>query len=59
VRIVVEDEDGTTSIITPSEWSSLPSREGWGGSSYSVMGTEVNNSYRGIVIRNGKKYIRK
>ncbi|MBQ0022570.1 MAG: hypothetical protein KBT29_04955, partial [Prevotellaceae bacterium] len=33
VRIVVEDEDGTTSIITPSEWSSLPSREGWGGSS--------------------------
>ncbi len=59
VRIVVEDEDGTTSIITPSEWSSLPSREGWGGSSYSLMGTEVGDNYRGIVIRNGKKYLRK
>ncbi len=59
IRFVVEDEDGTTSIITPSEWSSLPSREGWGGSSYSVMGTEVGDNYRGIVIKNGKKYIRK
>ncbi len=59
IRIVVEDEDGTTSIITPSEWSSLPSREGWGGSSYSLMGTEVGEGYRGIVIKNGKKYLRK
>ncbi|MBQ0046612.1 MAG: hypothetical protein KBT33_03755 [Prevotellaceae bacterium] len=59
VRIVIEDEDGTTSIIAPSEWNSLPLREGWGGSSYSLMGTEVNDSYRGIVIKNGKKYLRK
>lgn len=29
------------------------------GKTYSLMGTEVNDSYRGIVIKNGKKMIQK
>lgn len=56
VRIVFEDENGeVTSIklvgdeLVPSLFSN--------GKTYSIMGTEVGEGYRGIVIKNGKKMI--
>lgn len=57
IRFILEDENGETTTIESPELDSLPRMEGWGGASYSLMGTEVNSSYRGIVIRNGKKMI--
>ena len=53
VRIVIEDEDGETSSIPLINSELAPSFSNT--KTYSLMGTEVNNSYRGIVIRNGKK----
>ncbi len=54
IKIVLEDKDDIATAI-----SSLPTSEGWAGSSYSVTGTKVDSNYRGIVIQNGKKYVRK
>lgn len=59
IRFILEDENGETTTIESPELDSLPRMEGWGGSSYSLMGTEVNSKYRGIVIQNGKKLIYK
>lgn len=36
----------------------LPLREGQGGSSYTLMGTKAPAGYKGIVIQNGRKYVK-
>ncbi len=61
VRIVIEDEDGeVTAIQMINDDDALSyDNDNFGGKTYSVMGTEVGEGYRGVVIRNGKKYIRK
>lgn len=54
IKIVIDGKDLITTTI-----NSL-SRESQGKTtSYSLMGTQVDNNYRGIVIQNGKKYVRK
>ena len=58
IRIVVEDEDGeTTAISLVNENENYNENENFGGKTYSLMGAEVGEGYRGIVIKNGKKYI--
>ncbi len=63
VRIVVEDEDGEMTaiqMINCDDDDTLSyDNENFRNKTYSLLGTEVNNSYRGIVIRNGKKILRK
>lgn len=56
VRIVLEDEDGETTAIELVGDELVPVSN---GKTYSLMGTEVGDDYRGIVIKNGKKMIQK
>lgn len=56
VSFVITDDDGETTVIHPQQADhTLRTTD---GKTFSVMGTEVNSGYRGIVIRNGKKQIR-
>ncbi len=57
IRIVVEDEDGETTALEFVGEDLVPAQNT--GKTYSLMGTEVGEGYRGIVIKNGKKYLRK
>ena len=52
VSIVIKGENDIATSI------SLPSREGRGGSSYTIMGTKAPAGYKGIVIQNGRKYVK-
>ncbi len=54
IRFVIEDEDGTTTALELVGEDLVLVQN---GKTYSVMGTEVGGSYRGIVIRNGKKVL--
>ena len=56
IRFVIDGEDDEITSITPAELNSLP-REGWGGASFTLMGTKAPAGYRGIVIKNGKKVV--
>lgn len=53
IRFVTEDEDGTTDLQLVGD-DLKPVQN---GKTYSLMGTEVDENYRGIVIKNGKKYL--
>lgn len=57
IRFVIEDEDGETTALESVGCDLVPVQNN--GKTYSIMGTEVNNNYRGIVISNGKKILRK
>ncbi len=54
IQIEIEDEDGQTTALELVGNDLVPVQ---GGKTYSVMGTEVDGSYRGIVIKNGKKVV--
>ena len=56
IQIEIEDEDGTTTALEMVGEDLVPVQKD--GKSYSIMGTEVDNNYRGIVIKNGKKVIK-
>lgn len=54
IRLAIEDADGETTAL---EFVGNDLKPVQNGKSYSIMGTEVGENYRGIVIRNGKKMI--
>lgn len=54
IRLTIEDADGETTAL---EFVGNDLKPVQNGKSYSIMGTEVGENYRGIVIRNGKKMI--
>lgn len=54
VRIVFEEENGEETSIELVGEDLVPMLN---GKTYSIMGTEVGEGYRGIVIKNGKKMI--
>ncbi len=54
IRFVIEDEDGSTTALELVGEDLVPVQN---GKTYSLMGTQVGGSYRGIVIKNGKKVI--
>ena len=56
IQIEIEDEDGTTTALEFVGEDIVPAQKD--GKAYSIMGTEVDNNYRGIVIKNGKKVIK-
>ncbi len=55
IQIVLEDEDGMTTALELVGEDLVPVQQGV--KAYSLMGTEVGGSYRGIVIKNGKKVL--
>ena len=60
ISFVVEDEDGETTAIEFADFDSNSNSDfnsNFNGKTYSIMGTQVNEDYRGIVIKNGKKYL--
>ena len=56
IQFTIEDEDGTTTALEMVGEDLVPAQHS--GKAYSIMGTEVDNNYRGIVIKNGKKVIK-
>ncbi|MCQ2222900.1 MAG: hypothetical protein MJZ35_03815 [Bacteroidaceae bacterium] len=56
IQIVLEDEDGMTTALEMVGEDLVPAQHT--GKAYSIMGTEVDESYRGIVIKNGKKVVK-
>lgn len=56
IRFVIEDEDGETTALELVGDDLVPVQQG--AKSYSLMGTEVSDGYRGLVIRGGKKLLR-
>ena len=56
ISFVLDDEDGTTTALEMVGEDLVPAQKD--GKAYSIMGTEVDNNYRGIVIKNGKKVIK-
>ena len=55
ISIVIDDEEGETTALKFVNDEIVSVQKS--GKTYSVMGTEVNEDYRGIVIKNGKKYL--
>ncbi len=55
IQIEIEDEDGQTTALELVGNDLVPVQQGV--KAYSLMGTEVGGSYRGIVIKNGKKVL--
>ena len=56
IKFVIEDEDGETTAI---EFADFDSNFNFDGKLFNVMGVEVGDGYRGIVIKNGKKMLKK
>lgn len=56
IQFVIEDEDGETTAL---EFVGNDLKPVQNGKTYSIMGTEVDENYRGIVIKNGKRYLKK
>lgn len=56
IRFIVEDENGEVDALEMVGEDIVPAQHS--GKAYSIMGTEVDESYRGIVIKNGKKVIK-
>ncbi len=53
------DHVGMTSTICPTGIKSISlHQENQGGTSYNIYGVPVNDNYRGVVIRGGKKYVK-
>ena len=57
IQIEIEDENGETTDLELVGDDFMPVQQS--GKSYSLMGTEVGEGYRGLVIRNGKIMIQK
>ncbi len=60
IRIVLEEEDGSTTaieMIDEDDNSYYDDNDNYRNKTYSLMGTRVGGTYRGIVIKNGKKVI--
>lgn len=55
IRFVIEDEDGSTAALEFIGNDLKPEQKN--SKTFSLMGTQVSDSYRGIVIKNGKKMI--
>ena len=55
IRFVLEDADGSTADLQLVGDDIVPVQDN--GKVYTIMGTEAGDSYRGLVIRNGKKMI--
>ena len=55
IKLVIGDGDGETTALELVGEDLVPVQQGV--KSYSLMGTEVGEGYRGLVIRNGKKVI--
>lgn len=55
IRFVIEEEDGSTADIELVGADLVSAQKN--SKTYSLMGTVVNDNYRGIVIKNGKKVI--
>lgn len=58
ISLIVEDENGETTTITQAELGSLSAERAGGESLYNIYGIPVNDSYRGVVIRGGKKFVK-
>ena len=56
IQFTLDDEDGMTTALELVGEDLVPAQHS--GKAYSIMGTEVDNNYRGIVIKNGKKVIK-
>ena len=56
IQIEIDDEDGETTALEMVGEDLVPVQHS--GKAYSIMGTEVGEGYRGIVIKNGKKVIK-
>ncbi len=55
--VVYDDEDPLATGITAPSVSSLHTGRAWGGSpAYNLNGQRVSDSYKGMVIKNGRKY---
>lgn len=52
------DHVGMTSTVCPTGIVTIPLREEQGGSLYNIYGIPVDDSYRGVVIKNGRKYVK-
>ena len=60
IIFTIIDDSGDTTVIRFVDNDIVPANRVAGNNkTYSVIGTEVNSSYRGIVINNGKKMLRK
>lgn len=57
VSFKITDEEGETTSIR-LVYNDNTTQRNHNGKTYSVMGTEVSDSYRGIVIKNGKKIVK-
>lgn len=55
IQFILEDGNGETTALESVGCDLVPVQKN--SKTYSLMGTEVNHNYRGIVIRNGKKMI--
>ena len=51
--------DGTTRILSAQEFSSRCEEDIFNGKTYNLQGQAVGDDYKGFVIQNGKKFIRK
>ena len=51
--------DGTTRILSAEEFSSRCEDDIFNGRTYNIQGQAVGDDYKGFVIQNGKKFIRK
>lgn len=51
--LIFESLDGTTKIVNASDFAKKCEDD----STYNLQGQKVSNSYKGIVIKNGKKYM--
>ena len=51
--------DGTTRILSAEEFSSRCEDDIFNGRTYNLQGQAVGDDYKGFVIQNGKKFIRK
>ncbi len=59
ISFVIEDEDGEVTAIEVPELDTFLSQEGWDRASFNLAGQKVDENYRGIVIKNGRKVLRK
>jgi len=58
-RIVWLDDDEATAIFGVKEEAVKTAADKFNGAIYNLQGVRVDESYKGIVIKNGKKYLQK
>ena len=59
VALAGEDDTSITPIATPHSQREYVYKRIPGNASYSLSGQRINDSYKGVVIKNGKKYLRR